>query len=92
MAIATLVGNEVASLTPPRTQVYQATHDGQSYLPFMQRSFISFSYGGKNIEDFNVLAYTSGDRMEREGYAEFEDLTSTYDTIQGQFYWGTYFH
>ena len=92
MAITKLVGNEVASSTSPRTQVYQATHDGQAYLPFMQRSFISFSYGGKNIEDFNVLAYTSGDRMEREGYAEFEDLTSTYDTIQGQFYWGTYFH
>jgi hypothetical protein len=31
----------------------------------MQRSFISFSYGGKHIEDFNLIAYNSGDRMER---------------------------
>lgn len=90
--IATLVGNEVESQTPFRTQVYKATHDGQLRLPFMQRSFISFSYGGKNIEDFNLIAYTSGDRMEKTGYAEFEDLTTTYDTIQGQFYWGTYYH
>jgi len=58
----------------------------------MQRSFISFSYGGKYIEDFNLIAYTEGDRMENNGYAEFEDLTTTYDTLPGQFYWGTYFH
>ena len=90
--IATLMGTEVASLTPPYTQVYKATHDGQRRLPFMQRSFISFSYGGKNIEDFNLLAYTEGDRMDKAGYADFEDLTTTYDVITGQFYWGTYFH
>lgn len=84
------------------TQVYQATHDGNQRLPFMNRSFISFSYGSKkdsngnevpvNIEDFNLIAYTSGDRMQRDAYASYEDLTSTYDTIPGQFYWGTYFH
>lgn len=74
------------------TQVYQATHEGGEYLPFMKRSFISFSYGGKNIEDFSLIAVTPGDRIERDAYASFEDLTSTYDTIQGQFYWGTYFH
>ena len=74
------------------TQVYQATHEGAEYRPFMNRSFISFSYGGKNIEDFSLIAVTPGDRMERDAYASFEDLTSTYDTIQGQFYWGTYFH
>jgi len=57
----------------------------------MQRSFISFTYGGKPIEDFNLIATTAQDRMEREGYASFDDLTTTYDTIQGQFYWGTYY-
>jgi len=89
----TLVGNEVASPTLPHSQVYKATHEeGGKRLPFMYRSFISFTYGGKHIEDFNLIAVTNGDRMEREGYAEFEDLTSTYDTINGQFYWGTYFH
>ena len=57
----------------------------------MYRSFISFSYGGKNIEDFDLIATTAGDRLERDAYASFNDLTSTYDTIQGQFFWGTYF-
>jgi hypothetical protein len=102
LTYTTLYGTEVESLTPPRTQVYKATHDGNKRLPYMNRSFISFSYGSKKnsngeevpvfIEDFNLIATTSGDRMERDAYASFEDLTSTYDTIPGQFYWGTYFH
>lgn len=87
-----LIGNEVARTGPSLTQVYQATHDNGQYKSYMHRSFISFSYGGKNIEDFNLIATTDGDRLEREAYASFEDLTSTYDTIQGQFYWNTYFH
>ncbi len=84
------------------TQVYQATHEGEQRLPFMNRSFISFSYGEKPdkngkmqpvyIEDFNLLATIEGDRWEREAYSSFEDLTSQYDVIHGQFYWGTYFH
>lgn len=95
------------------TQVYQATHKGEDRLPFMNRSFISFSYGERDtvieetengttvqkiekrpvyIEDFNLIATISGDRWERDAYASFEDLTSVYDTIHGQFYWGTYFH
>ena len=44
------------------------------------------------IEDFSLIATISGDRWQREAYASFDDLTSTYDTIPGQFYWGTYFH
>ena len=87
-----LIGNEVARTGPSLTQVYQATHDNGQYKPYMYRSFISFSYGGKNIEDFNLIATIEGDRLEKEAYASFEDLTSTYDTIQGQFYWNTYFH
>jgi len=65
---------------------------------YMHRSFISFSFDDpkaenpKRIEDFNFIAYTAGDRMERDAYGSFEDLTSTYDVIPGQFYWGTYFH
>ena len=83
------------------TQVYQATHEGEKRLPFMNRSFISFSYGEKPdntgkmqpvyIEDFNLIATVPGDRWEREAYSAFDDLTSDYDVIHGQFYWGTYF-
>ena len=36
-------------------QVYMATHDGEGNpLSVLQKHFISFSYGGKNIEDFNL--------------------------------------
>ena len=76
------------------TQVYTATHKGEganSRLPFMERSFISFTFGGKSIEDFNLIATISGDRMERSGYSTFEDLTSEYEVLDGQFYWGTHY-
>ena len=83
-------GNEVESGTRA-SQVYQATHRGDGKrLPFMNRSFISFTFGGKAIEDFNLIA-TMGDRLDRSGYAEFEDLTTTVDVGQGQYYWGTYY-
>jgi len=51
-----------------------ATHKGEEYLPFMNRSFISFSFGGKNIEDFNLIATTENNRISRNGSSEFEDL------------------
>lgn len=75
-----------------RSQVYLATHDEEGkYLPHRSRSFISFSYGGRNIEDFNLLATIQNNRLQREAYAEFEDNTTTYDVVNGQFYWGTHF-
>ena len=87
-----LIGEEKEHPVPSLTQVYKVTHDGEgNRLPFMNRSFISFTYGGKHIEDFNLIATNSGDRMERDAYASFDDLTTTYDVIHGQFYWGTYF-
>ena len=72
-----------------RTQVYKATHEGENYLPFMNRSFISFSFGGRNIEDFNLIATVDGDRMNRPAYAEINDIVSDYDILDGQYYWGT---
>ena len=73
-------------------QVYQATHDGEGYyLPYMRRAFISFSYGGKNIEDFSLISTISGDSLNRQLTPNFEDNTSTYEVIDGQFYWGTHF-
>ena len=73
-------------------QVYQATHGGDgNRLPLMRRSFISFSYGGKLIEDFDLIASISGDRMEKDGYSSFNDLTTEYDILEGQQYWNTHF-
>lgn len=93
-----LLGQEVPSNAKPRTQVYLATHGGaDKRLPHRERSFISFTYGkdntGKrvNIEDFNLIATISGNMMERALYGEFSDNTSTYDVLDGQFYWGTHF-
>ena len=77
--------------TAERGQVYKVTHEGEKYLPFMNRSFISFSFGGKNIEEFNLIATTSGDRLQRSGYASFEDRVTSFDAVDGQLYWGTRF-
>jgi len=44
---------------------------GTARLPLMNRSFISFTYGGKYIEDFNLIATIDGARMERNGYSAF---------------------
>lgn len=74
-----------------RGQVYRATHEGEKLLPFMNRSFISFSFGGKNIEEFNLIATINDNRLSRNGYANFEDKTTTYDVSEGQQYWGTHY-
>jgi len=92
MADNILYGDEVWSNEPARTQVFQATHDEEgNRLPHLLRSFISFSYGGKLVEDFGVISVIEGDRLTRNLYANFEDLTSTYSVVDGQFYWGTHF-
>ena len=78
--------------TERRSQVFQATHDGEgNLLPSRLRSFISFSFGGRNIEDFNLIACCEGDTMTRRAYSEFEDLTSDYDIMDGQYYHGTHY-
>ena len=76
--------------TERRGQVYQATHMGEQLLPYMRRSFISFTYGGKRIEDFDLIA-TQDNRLNRDGYAEFDDITSDYDNLDGQYYWNTHY-
>lgn len=90
--MANLIGNETWSSNKSTSQVYQVTHDGAgNSLPYMSKSFISFTFGGKAIEDFGLIVVNSSDRMERPAYASFSDLTSTYDTLDGQLYWGSKF-
>ena len=75
-----------------RSQVYQATHRGDGKrLPLMNRSFISFSFGGRLIEDFNLIATFGSDRLNRNGYANFEDTTTNYNNLEGQQYWATHY-
>ena len=45
-----LRGSERDSMSPSQTQVYQVTHDGDQYLPFMNRSFISFPMAEKILK------------------------------------------
>lgn len=89
-----LIGTEMPNLSNRKTQVYMATHkseEGGERLPLMYRSFISFSYGGKFIEDFGLIATISGDRLQKNLYANFEDDITTYEIVDGQYYWGTHF-
>ena len=77
--------------TTRRGQVYQVTHEAEGIrLPFMNRSFISFSFGGKPIEDFNLVV-TTGDRMRRNGYSSFNATTTTPTGLDGQQLWGIHY-
>ena len=88
--MAVLNGNEVLT-SKKYTQVYQATHMGENTLPHMYRSFISFTFGGKKIEDFNLIATIANNSLDRRGYASFEDIVSSYDNLNGQQYWNTHY-
>ena len=71
-------------------QVYSATHNGEGNpLSVLGRHFISFSYGGKNIEDFNLLACFSGDRLNKGVYAPFQDVTTQQTELDGQMFWSS---
>ena len=71
-----LQGSETLQNSIFRTQVYKATHDaGDNRLPFMYRSFISFTYGGKIIEDFGLIAITESNSIDRKLSADFKDYT-----------------
>jgi len=89
--MAELIGQETFSDYGTHSQVYLATHNGEgNRLPHVNRAYISFSYGGKFIEDFGLLA-TMDDRLNKNLYADFEDVTTNYDTLDGQYYWGTHY-
>lgn len=78
------------SNTEKHTQVYQATHTGNgNRMTMYNRSFISFNYGGKWIEDFNLIATSSNNGIQRTLTTPFEDLMTDHEVADGYFYWGT---
>lgn len=86
-------GNEVASTAPPRTQVWYATHlNTGDRSDMMYRSFISFMWGGKHIEDFNLIAITTNNAIQRNVSAEFSNLTTDLEVVDGQLYWGSHYN
>lgn len=71
-------------------QVQTATKNGKGEsLPILNRQFISFSYGGKDIEDFDLLASFDGDRLSKNIYSSFQDVTSEQSELDGQQYWAS---
>ena len=89
-------GGPVVSIAADPTrysQVYRATHDGAGKrLPFMERSFISFSFGGRWIEDYGFIVVSDGTRYSRPLFSEFAHSITDLDTIDGQIYWGTHYN
>lgn len=74
-------------------QVQLATKDGKGEpLSIFSRQFISFKYGSKRIEDFGLIAVFKGDRLEKEIYAPFSDITTQQSEIDGQLFWQTNFN
>jgi len=45
-------------------------------LPYFNKAFISFTYGGRKIEDFGLNAITVNERLDRETPPEHEDYTT----------------
>ena len=73
-------------------QVQTATKDGQGNpLSILNRQFISFSYGGKNIEDFDLLVIFVNNRLEKGAYAPFKDTTTQQTQLDGQLFWRSNF-
>lgn len=68
-------------------QVQELTH---GLMPW-QKEYIDFSFAGRHISDFGLVAVTSGDRYSFKGSPEFQDETSTVNGVWGQYYWGTNF-
>ena len=51
--------------------------------------FIDFSFDGKKITDFGLVAVVDGDRLQFDGSPSFTDETTAVNGVVGQYYWGT---
>ena len=68
-------------------QVQELTHN---LMPW-GKEYIDFSFAGRHISEFGLVAVTSGDRYQFAGSPDFEDETSSVKGVWGQHYWGTNF-
>ena len=91
--IQSLVGVYNPDRPPVRkSQVYQLTHDGVRRTPYYKRSFISFSYGGKWIEDFGFITITQDNKISRPLYADFKDNITESEVFDGQIFWDSHYN
>ncbi len=78
--------------TSSQFQVYSLTHDSLGkYTSYINRAYISFTYGGKHIEDFNLICTINDARMQRDNYANFNDIVTDSEILDGQHHWKTHF-
>lgn len=56
-----------------------------------EKEFIDFSFNGKHISEFGLVAVSDGDRLSLDASPSFSDETSTVNGLSGQYYWGTTF-
>ena len=71
-------------------QVRELTYSGEEHLSATSRSFISFKWGERDIEEFNLII-TYGDRLSKGVYSGFEDITTTLEGKDGQLFWKSYY-
>lgn len=57
----------------------------------LKRQFISFSYDGKDIEEFGLIVSFEGNGLTKEIYAPFQDIVTEHDEIDGQLFWHSKF-
>ncbi len=71
-------------------QVKELTYSGEEHLSATSRAFISFKWGERDIEEFNLIV-TYGDRLSKGVYSGFEDITSALEGKDGQLFWKSYY-
>lgn len=69
-------------------QVQELTQGKQPW----DKEFIDFSFAGKHISEFDMVAVSDGDRYSLDMSSTFDDETSTINGLNGQYYWGTTFN
>ena len=67
-------------------QVREATYSGEKHLSATSRAFISFNWGGRDIEEFNLIVVFNNDRLSKGIYFDFTDITTTLEGKDGQLY------
>lgn len=71
-------------------QTFTLTHnlDGSLKEPH-EKDFIDFSFDGKYVSEFDMVAVFDGDRYSFNSFPDFQDEVSEINGTNGQYYWGT---
>ena len=68
-------------------QVEELTQGRQPW----EKEFIDFSFDGKHISEFGLVAVSDSDRHSTDASPSFSDETSKVNDLSGQYFWGTTF-